>query len=99
MIIYIDIDDTICYKSNNNNYNEAKPNYNNIEKVNQLYLQDHTIVMWTARGTLTNINWFETRFIAFQCSCKIVSASLKTVLYCFNAALKLKNYPQRMFSF
>lgn len=57
MIIYIDIDNTIC-KTDNINYKNSKPIIENIEKVNHLF-ENNTIIMWTARGTLTNINYFE----------------------------------------
>ena len=58
MILYIDIDNTICFSSGLS-YDLAKPNYDNIDKVNKLHNLGHTIVMWTARGSLTNINWFQ----------------------------------------
>ncbi len=61
-IIMVDIDDTICYydKSvNKGNYSEAKPYYDRIRKINSLYDQGNTIIYWTARGTMTNINWFK----------------------------------------
>ena len=57
MIIFVDIDNTICYSSNLD-YTKAIPNYENIKKVNNLY-KNNTIVMWTARGTLSNKNWFK----------------------------------------
>ena len=34
MKIYVDIDNTICY-TNGMNYIDAKPNYNNIGKINK----------------------------------------------------------------
>jgi len=61
MIIFVDIDDTICYYLANadiKNYNNAIPNKNRIEKINKLYNEGNTIIYWTARGTLTGINWF-----------------------------------------
>ena len=61
MIIFIDIDDTICYYENENektNYNLAKPYEERIEKINNLYHEGNIIVYWTARGTLTNKRWF-----------------------------------------
>ena len=60
MIIYVDIDDTICYYENNNNgnYNLALPYHRRIEKINNLYDEGNTIIYWTARGTMTGINWF-----------------------------------------
>ena len=61
MIIYVDIDDTICYYENDNkgNYNMALPYYKRIEKINNLYDEGNTIIYWTARGTMTGINWFK----------------------------------------
>jgi len=57
MIYYVDIDETICEKSPNNNYNDAVPIAENIEKINSLFDQGHTIVYWTARGTGSGIDW------------------------------------------
>jgi hypothetical protein len=63
MLIYVDIDETICYhpthSSGKRNYNHAKPYSERIAKINDLYDQGNTIVYWTARGTMTGINWFE----------------------------------------
>jgi hypothetical protein len=53
MIIYVDIDNTICY-TNGNDYINSQPNYTNIKKINKLHAEGHTIVYWTARGTMTN---------------------------------------------
>lgn len=62
-IIYVDIDDTICYHEINNDFNKdyskAKPYEERIKKINNLYDDNNTIVYWTARGTLTNKNWFD----------------------------------------
>lgn len=58
MIIYVDIDETICYTPYRN-YNGCVPYYDNIEKVNQLYDDGHEIVYWTARGTTSGIDWSE----------------------------------------
>lgn len=58
MLIYVDIDKTITSGDYSTNYDQALPNYENIEKVNKLYDKGHTIIMWTARGTLSNISWF-----------------------------------------
>jgi hypothetical protein len=37
----------------------AKPIKKNIEKINKLYDEGNTIVYWTARGSRTNINWYD----------------------------------------
>jgi hypothetical protein len=59
MIIYVDIDDTICYYvTETRDYNLAQPHIERINKINTLYDEGHIIVYWTARGTLTQINWF-----------------------------------------
>lgn len=57
MIIYIDIDDTICHSPNKPDYNISYPIYENIEKANKLFDTGHTIVYWTARGTVSGIDW------------------------------------------
>ena len=57
MIIYVDIDNTIC--SHQNDYSLAKPWHDKIEKINNLYRQGNTIIYWSARGATTNIDWKE----------------------------------------
>jgi hypothetical protein len=59
MIIYIDIDETICRSPDKPEYSTAQPILENIEKANQMYDQGNTIVYWTARGTVTGIDWRE----------------------------------------
>ena len=59
MIIYVDIDETICSFSNGE-YSLAEPIKNRIDKINKLYEEGNTIIYWTARGTVTSINWFQT---------------------------------------
>ena len=58
MIFYVDIDETICYYKNEREYNKAIPYYKRIEKINKLYEQENTIVYWTARGSLSNVNYY-----------------------------------------
>ena len=57
MIIYVDIDGTICH-TNGINYEDASPRHSQISKINDLY-ENHTIIYWTARGTVTKIDWLE----------------------------------------
>ena len=59
MNIYVDIDETICYHSQekDRNYSLAKPMKRNIKKINKLYDDGHTITYWTARGGTTGIDW------------------------------------------
>lgn len=64
-IIYVDIDETICFFPDSNQeteaggrkYENAVPDYGNIMKINTLYNQGNTIVYWTARGSRTGIDW------------------------------------------
>jgi hypothetical protein len=60
MNIYVDIDETICIS--NGDYENAKPMYDRIAKINKLYDEGNTITYWTARGSVTQKNWFEVTF-------------------------------------
>ena len=57
MIIYIDIDETICMSPENRDYSQAEPIIKNIKKINKLYDEGNTITYWTARGTGSGIDW------------------------------------------
>ena len=59
MVIYVDIDETICFYEGERNYPDAKPNLANIKKINTLYDKGHNITYWTARGSITGIDWLE----------------------------------------
>ena len=64
-VIYVDIDETICRREKStdfgvvHDYKKAKPIKENIEKINKLYDEGHTIVYWTARGSRKQIDWTE----------------------------------------
>lgn len=60
MVIYIDIDETICKSPLAPDYSKSTPIWENIEKANTLYDKGNLIVYWTARGTGTGIDWSET---------------------------------------
>ena len=57
MVIYVDIDETICVSPENRDYSLATPIKENIEKINKLYDSGDMIVYWTARGTGSGIDW------------------------------------------
>ena len=59
MIIYVDIDETICKSPKTRDYTLAMPLYDRIEKINELYDAGNTIIYWTARGTGSGIDWRE----------------------------------------
>lgn len=60
MNIYVDIDETICSYDERypREYPSAQPIYMNIAKINKLYDEGNTITYYTARGTVTRIDWF-----------------------------------------
>jgi len=61
MVIYVDIDNTICHSHKNAfgewDYSLSEPRYDQIEKINKLHNEGHEIVYWTARGSLTGKDW------------------------------------------
>ena len=59
MIIRVDIDETICTHDEKRYYPDAKPLYDRINVINDLYEAGHTIVYWTARGAITGKDWFD----------------------------------------
>ena len=52
-----DIDGTICTNTDGK-YKEAKPFLDRIHKINLLYDQDKIIILHSARGSTTGINWY-----------------------------------------
>lgn len=58
MTVYcFDLDGTLCTNSNGE-YEKALPYVHRIQEVNRLYDLGNTIIIDTARGTTTGINWF-----------------------------------------
>ena len=61
-IVYVDIDETICFYSDNGgcrrNYIDAIPSHYNISKINKLYDKGNYIKYWTARGTFSKIDYY-----------------------------------------
>lgn len=66
MIIYVDIDETICKTPDNRDYNKSTPIYQRIKHVNSLYEKGYTIIYWTARGTGSGIDWRDVTEKQFQ---------------------------------
>ena len=64
MKIFVDIDETICVtpgsKSAARDYTQAAPIAENIAAVNKLYEEGHEITYWTARGSVSGIDWYDT---------------------------------------
>jgi len=59
MIIYVDIDETICQTSSSRDYTKSTPILDNIKKINKLYEEGNTIIYWTARGSSTGLDWYD----------------------------------------
>ena len=59
MKIYVDVDETICFYEGERHYPDAIPSKDNIDKINKLYDQGNEITYWTARGSVTGIDWYE----------------------------------------
>jgi len=57
MIYCFDLDGTLCTNTNGD-YNSAQPFNDRIEYVNNLYNEGHTILIDTARGATTKIDWY-----------------------------------------
>lgn len=56
MKYYVDIDGIICTNTYGK-YKEATPIYENIKKINKKYDEGHEIILWTARGGTTGVDW------------------------------------------
>jgi CMP-N-acetylneuraminic acid synthetase len=59
LTVCFDIDGIIAYKTQDNDYSKAIPNYNVINIVNKIYDMGHNVVIFTARGSATKIDWSE----------------------------------------
>ena len=51
-----DIDGTLC-DNTDGLYEKAEPYYGHIEELNRLYEDGNRIILFTARGSTTGINW------------------------------------------
>ncbi|MDB4344084.1 hypothetical protein OAA40_00075 [bacterium] len=58
MNIFVDIDETICFYGSRREYPLATPNMPNIAKINKLFDEGHNITYYTARGSVTGLNWY-----------------------------------------
>jgi glycerol-3-phosphate cytidylyltransferase len=58
MIYCFDLDETLCFRnSNSDSYKNARPDQIMIDHVNKLYSCGNKIVIFTARGSSSGINW------------------------------------------
>lgn len=56
--IVVDIDGTICLTLNDD-FENAKPYPKRIKKVNRMHDEGYTIILFTARGSYTGLDWRE----------------------------------------
>lgn len=69
MIVYVDVDNTIC-RTEGSDYQNSIPIHENIEKINKLYDEGNQIIYWTARGATSGIDWellTKTQLIMWEC--------------------------------
>ena len=59
MTYCFDIDGTICNDTPNHDYRKATPRLEVILKLNELYDAGHTVILHTARGASTGIDWLK----------------------------------------
>ena len=59
MIIIVDIDETIAITPEDRNYENSVPIKENIEVINKLHDEGHSVIYWTARGGGSGIDWSE----------------------------------------
>ena len=59
MKIFVDIDETICEYLGERKYPTATPIKARIDEINKLYDSGHEITYWTARGSITGIDWYD----------------------------------------
>ena len=52
-VALVDIDETICFYSGQRRYDLSEPNFENIEKINNLFDEGWKVIYWTARGSVS----------------------------------------------
>jgi len=57
--VFVDIDETICFYDGDRIYENAIPSVENISKVNKLYDDGCEITYWTARGSVSGLDYFK----------------------------------------
>jgi len=57
LTIFVGVDDVLCMSADSN-YGEAVPLIDNIVKINALFDAGHKIIIWTSRGSLDQMNYW-----------------------------------------
>ena len=58
-VALVDIDETICFYTGERRYDLSEPNLDNIAKINSLYDSGWKIIYWTARGSVSKVDYSE----------------------------------------
>ena len=79
-VALVDIDETICfYRKGKRRYDLAKPDYDNIAKINKLYDEGWKIIYWTARGSISKKDYYTYTFTQLKSwGCKFHELSTGT---------------------
>ena len=59
LVYCFDLDGTLCTQTESGKYSDALPYQNAINAVNSLYDDGHKIIIDTARGSSSKIDWFD----------------------------------------
>jgi len=86
MIIFVDIDGTICTSPRDIDgrarYMDATPHLNRIQQINDLYDEGHEVHYWTSRGQVTGLDWADlTRKQLVGWGCKFTSIRMNKPMY------------------
>ena len=57
LVLVVDVDGVVAGLVENNDYSKAEPLSGNIAQINRLHDAGHRIIMFTARGSATGIDW------------------------------------------
>ena len=80
MIIYVDIDGTICTQKYHPDWDDRPVDYaivepfpERIKHINELYEKGHTIVYWSARGCRSGLDHTELTIMMFRWETNLIS--------------------------
>tara|TARA_X000000368_G_C22974838_1_gene687174 strand:- start:519 stop:824 length:306 start_codon:yes stop_codon:yes gene_type:complete len=58
MIVFVDLDNTLCI-TEGTDYKNSKPIIKRINHINKYFEEGHSITIYTARGSLSKINYYD----------------------------------------
>lgn len=82
IVLAVDIDETICFTPVNRDYKQAVPILDRIEKVNEMYDAGCYIVYYTARGSLSDNDYYELTYNQLKSwNCKFHELNMLKIYY------------------